>query len=39
MNYRSERQLQALLASKGFGDFQALAEPLGVYQIVVGRRI
>jgi predicted RNA methylase len=39
MNYRTAEQLQALLASEGFGDFQTLPEPLGVYQVIVGRRI
>ena len=39
MKYRSAEQLQALLAANGFGDFQTMPEPLGVYQIIVGRRI
>lgn len=39
MNHRSPQQLQDLFASKGFGDFQTFAEPLGIYQIIVGRRM
>lgn len=38
MIYRSGRQLAALLAPAGFGDFQAFPEPLGVYNVMVGRR-
>ena len=38
MNHRSAGQLQELMARAGFGDFVSLAEPLGVYQVVVGRK-
>jgi hypothetical protein len=38
MIYRNQAQLQALLAPRGWGDFAAVAEPLGVYQVVVAHR-
>jgi SAM-dependent methyltransferase len=38
MNHRSPEDLQGLMARAGFGDFQTLPEPLGVYHVVVGRR-
>jgi len=38
MIYRSPQQLQALLGRAGYGDFVAVAEPLGVYHVIVGRR-
>ena len=38
MNHRSPAQLQALIGQAGFGDFNATAEPLGVYHVVVGRK-
>ncbi len=38
MKHRSPQQLQALMQSAGFADFQALAEPLGVYHVIVGHR-
>lgn len=39
MIHRSAAQLQALLAPAGFGDFVSICEPLGVYEVVVGRRL
>jgi len=39
MNHRSPEQLQELMGGAGFGDFVSLPEPLGVYHIVVGRRL
>lgn len=38
MNHRSPEQLMALMERSGFGDFQSIPEPLGVYHVVVGRR-
>ena len=38
MRHRSVKQLQALMALAGFGDFVSHSEPLGVYHVVVGRR-
>ena len=38
MNHRSPEQLQELMIRAGFGDFTTLAEPLGVYHVVVGRK-
>lgn len=38
MIHRSPGQLQELVAAGGFGDFTSLAEPLGVYHVVIGRR-
>lgn len=38
MNHRSPEQLQGLMTRAGFGDFIALAEPLGVYQVLIGRK-
>lgn len=37
MNHRSPQQLQDLMAQAGFKDFMAYQEPLGVYQVIVGR--
>lgn len=37
MIHRSPEQLQRLLAPAGFGDFEVFPEPLGVYDVVVGR--
>ena len=39
MNHRSPEQLQALMGKAGFGDFVSIPEPLGVYHVVVGRRL
>ncbi len=39
MNHRSPEELQGLIAGAGFGDFTSLREPLGVYHVVVGRRM
>lgn len=38
MNHRSPRELEDLMARAGFGDYVELAEPLGVYQVIVGRK-
>jgi cyclopropane fatty-acyl-phospholipid synthase-like methyltransferase len=38
MIYRDRTQLEALFARGGFGGFTAVAEPLGVYHIVIGRK-
>ncbi len=39
MVHRSPQQLQGLMARAGFGDFEAHPEPLGVYHVIVGRKI
>ncbi|MFP4356767.1 MAG: SAM-dependent methyltransferase [Phycisphaerae bacterium] len=39
MNHRSCQQLQDLMQQAGFGDFQAVAEPLGVYHVVLARKL
>jgi len=39
MNHRSPEHLQGLMARAGFGDFELHREPLGVYHVVVGRRL
>jgi hypothetical protein len=39
MNHRSVEHLQGLMAAAGFGDFVSIPEPLGVYHVVVGRRL
>jgi len=39
MIHRSPRQLQSVLAQAGFGEFECLPEPLGVYHICVGRKL
>ena len=38
MTYRSSQELTDLMGKCGFGDFQAYPEPLGVYNVIVGRR-
>jgi hypothetical protein len=38
MIHRDARQLGALFEQAGFGDFTTAGEPLGVYEIVVGRK-
>jgi predicted RNA methylase len=38
MNHRTPAQLQALMASAGFGSFHATPEPLGVYHVITGVR-
>jgi len=38
MNHRTPDHLRELLASAGFGEFVSVPEPLGVYQVIVGRR-
>ena len=39
MTYRDVTHLQGLLGQAGFGNFAAFPEPLGVYNVVVGRRL
>jgi len=39
MLYRDGSCLQQLMSARGFGDFVAIDEPLGVYQVIVGRKI
>jgi len=39
INHRSVEHLQGLLGQAGFGLFEAVAEPLGVYHVMVGRRL
>jgi hypothetical protein len=36
--HRSPEHLQDLFRPAGFSDFVALAEPLGVYQVIIGRK-
>jgi hypothetical protein len=38
MKHRSPEHLRKLMGRAGFGDFTTLAEPLGVYHVVVGRK-
>jgi hypothetical protein len=38
MIHRSPEQLEGLMGRAGFGDFESVAEPLGVYHVIVGRR-
>ncbi|MBI5723689.1 MAG: class I SAM-dependent methyltransferase [Planctomycetes bacterium] len=37
MIHRTDRHLEGLMAKAGFADFCRLDEPLGVYQVIVGR--
>jgi hypothetical protein len=39
MTHRTPQQLQALMVQGGFGRFVALPEPLGVYHVIIGRRL
>ena len=39
MIHRSAQQLQDLMGSAGFGEFKKVSEPLGVYDIVIGRKL
>jgi hypothetical protein len=39
MIHRTPEQLQALMRPAGFGDFVALPEPLGVYHVILGRKV
>ncbi len=39
MNHRSPLELQALMGQAGFANFTAIPEPLGVYHMIVGRRL
>ena len=38
MIHRTPHQLQDLMSAAGFGNYFAIPEPLGVYQVVIGRR-
>ena len=38
MIHRTPAQLQQLLGSAGFGSFETLAEPMGVYHVCIGRK-
>ncbi len=38
MNHRSPARLAELLGGCGFGEFEQVPEPLGVYHVLVGRR-
>ena len=38
MMHRDASQLQALMGQAGFGNFTTLAEPLGVYEVIIGRK-
>ncbi|MHC4986630.1 MAG: methyltransferase domain-containing protein [Planctomycetota bacterium] len=39
LNHRSVEHLQGLAGQAGFGQFSAFPEPLGVYNVIVGRRL
>ncbi len=39
MTHRTPDELQALMHRAGFADFKSFCEPLGVYHVIVGRRI
>ena len=39
MNHRSPRELEAIFAAAGFGEFFRSREPLGVYHMILGRRL
>lgn len=39
MNHRSPQQVEGLMGRAGFGGFTSIGEPLGVYQVVVARRL
>lgn len=39
MNHRSAEQLQQLMSQAGFGDYTTFTEPLGVYDVVVGKKL
>jgi hypothetical protein len=39
MIHRGPEQIQALLAPAGFGDFVSIPEPLGVYHVIIGRKL
>jgi len=39
MTYRSPGQIRELMAAAGFGQFVTIPEPLGVYHVMVGRRL
>jgi len=38
MNHRTPEHLQRLMSDAGFGDFACYGEPLGVYEMIIGRR-
>jgi len=39
LNHRSVDHLQGVIGEAGFGQFAAFPEPLGVYNVIVGRRL
>lgn len=39
MIHRKVEHLQSLMGQAGFGEFKTFAEPLGVYHVIVGRKI
>ncbi len=39
MNYRSGGELAELMRQAGFGNFLAHREPLGVYHVIIGRKV
>ncbi len=39
MIYRTPDDLKTILAARGFGDFEVFREPLGVYHVVVAKRL
>lgn len=39
MNHRSPAELSELMSQAGFGNFIAHREPLGVYHVIVGRKV
>jgi hypothetical protein len=39
MNHRTPEELQDLFSPAGFSDFVALPEPLGVYHVIIGRKM
>ena len=39
MNHRTPAELEALMAPAGFGEFEEYPEPVGVYHMIVGRKL
>lgn len=39
MNHRRPEQLQELIAAAGYSNFVSIPEPLGVYHVIVGRKV
>ena len=39
LNHRTVEHLQGLVGQAGFGQFTALPEPIGVYNVIMGRRL